>query len=81
MAKFDVEVKKYIQQIGGVYRRYSDDIIVLCPSEKVEGCKDFVINEIKNYKLEIEPRKTNTFLFSLSENEKIICLHEERGNE
>lgn len=79
MAKFDVEVKKYIQQIGGVYRRYSDDIIVLCPSEKVEECKDFVINEIKNYKLEIEPRKTNTFLFSLSENEKIICLHEERG--
>lgn len=79
MANFDVEVKKYIQQIGGVYRRYSDDIIVLCPSENIEKCKDFVINEIKKYKLEIEQRKTNTFLFTLLENEKIICQHEEKG--
>lgn len=35
MLDFDKWACQFVSEIGGLYRRYSDDIVVLCPPEKV----------------------------------------------
>lgn len=45
------------------YRRYSDDIIILCQEDQVAFVKDFVEKEIKKIKLTISIPKTETTLF------------------
>lgn len=63
MLDFDHEINKYLQNMGGVYRRYSDDMVVVCPLDK----KDDVINEfsaqILNSCLTIQHKKTQIFHF------------------
>lgn len=45
------------------YRRYSDDIIVICKKEEVEFVENFVINKIKEIELVISIEKTEKTLF------------------
>lgn len=45
------------------YRRYSDDIIVICTEEQVELVKDFVEREIAKIKLTISIPKTEVTVF------------------
>jgi hypothetical protein len=68
---FDKIINDYLYEIG-VYRRYSDDMIVICPTSKKDELIALVYKEIKNYKLEIQPKKTQIFHFK-KENGKLIC--------
>ena len=43
MLDFDYEINKYLESIGGIYRRYSDDMVAICPLDK----KDEVIKLLK----------------------------------
>ena len=61
MCDFDCTINAYIESIGGMYRRYSDDVLVVCPYEKVQECKEMLKNEIEKVKLEISENKTKTF--------------------
>lgn len=47
------------------YRRYSDDIIVICKEEEVEFVEDFVDNQVKKIELIISKEKTEKTLFKL----------------
>ncbi|MCZ8090340.1 reverse transcriptase domain-containing protein [Flavobacterium sp.] len=47
------------------YRRYSDDIIVICKEEQVEFVEDFVDNQVKKIELIISKEKTEKTLFKL----------------
>lgn len=79
MVDFDEKMKGHFDKIGGLYRRYSDDIVVVCPNG-VDGIKqkEFVIEAIREVNLTIEPRKTNLYLFN--KNDLIItCSHEFKG--
>lgn len=73
MSDFDVAVKNYISKINGIYRRYSDDIIVVCPKNELENCREFIMNEIRSVNLEIERQKTNSFIFKKN-NDNIECV-------
>ncbi len=42
----------------GYYRRYSDDILIICPEEKVKDMYDFAAQSIKEDKLVIKPSKS-----------------------
>lgn len=42
MIDFDIEMEALAQKIGGTYRRYSDDILFICPPEQ----EDMVQNEV-----------------------------------
>jgi hypothetical protein len=60
---FDIEICKKLGNYG-IYRRYSDDIILLCK----EGKADYLEKEIRrlikdDYKVEISESKTERFLF------------------
>lgn len=63
MLDFDRAINDYLESIGGVYRRYSDDMVAICPLDK----KDEVINafgeEIENISLSIQSKKTQIFHF------------------
>lgn len=78
MMDFDLDVNHKLFEIGAVYRRYSDDIIVVCPKDKGEELKLWIQNKIKEVGLEIQDRKTNLYFFT-REGDKIKCEHSTDG--
>jgi len=52
----------------GFYRRYSDDILIICKPEEASHVEEFVMKEITKSFLKISPTKTEKFLF---QNEQI----------
>lgn len=75
---FDTLVNKFISAKGGIYRRYSDDMVVICPIAYKEELTQLVYEEIKKYKLEIQEKKTQIFQFKRSD-KKLICGQEFEG--
>ncbi len=73
---FDTEINNEITSVGGLYRRYSDDIVVICNYEDGIRFKNLIMHKIKEYALEIQEKKTNSFVFFKEDNrcycEKII---------
>lgn len=72
---FDKKINDNIVNFGGIYRRYSDDMIVVCPLENKTGLLELVYSEIKKYKLEIQSAKTQIFQFEY-QNDKLVCGEE-----
>lgn len=64
MMKFDLEMRKYADNIDGVYLRYCDDILFIVPVEQRDQCAKVVAKSISDLKLHINARKTvrRTFL-------------------
>jgi len=48
------------------YRRYSDDIVVLCKENQIGLVEDFVIKEVEKIELKISKEKTERTLFKIS---------------
>jgi len=48
---FDKTINKFISDNGGIYRRYSDDMVVVCPLNIKEKLSELVYKEIEKYKL------------------------------
>ncbi len=71
MTSFDLGINKLVKSIGGIYRRYSDDIIVVCDPKNYEEVKNFVLTSINDYELEINPNKTDTTYFLRDKNGKL----------
>ena len=63
MVKFDVEAHLYCKSIGALYRRYSDDILVICKSRDARKAKSRIVKLIGNEKLEIAQHKTEETYF------------------
>lgn len=78
LIEFDIAINKWISSLGGVYMRYSDDIIIIAPysvgvvEEAIERCK----SEISNIgsKLRIKDEKTLVRRFQLSLDGRIMCF-------
>lgn len=61
--------KEIVIKRGGLYKRYSDDIVVICKPEFKIELEDFVLATIKNnFFLKINKEKVDTSIFSKSEN-------------
>lgn len=64
LLNFDIQLLNNLVNKNGIYyRRYSDDIIIICKKNEIEYVKEFVENEMKEYELTISKDKTETFLF------------------
>lgn len=72
---FDKVINDFASTVGGIYRRYSDDMIVVCSLSQKDKLLDLVCSEIIKYKLEIQPTKTQIFRF-VYKNEKLECGEE-----
>lgn len=66
MIEFDAAARKYCDSIGALYRRYSDDILLICKPENADSAEDTILNLIKNEKLEISLHKTERTDFPVS---------------
>jgi hypothetical protein len=75
MAPFDEAVhERIVKDMGGIYLRYSDDILLVVPPMYQQSAERFVMNQIKERKLEIQPKKTERRVFSYKGNSgKLQC--------
>lgn len=72
---FDTLLNNFISERGGIYRRYSDDMVVICPLKFKKELTQLVYEEIKKYELDIQEKKTQIFQFKREDN-KLICGQE-----
>ncbi|WP_420208672.1 reverse transcriptase domain-containing protein [Candidatus Electronema sp. JC] len=63
---FDSKIAEAVKECGGLYRRYSDDIVVVTPESSGERLCNLVLTTIKEYDLEIQASKTNSYKFQCS---------------
>ncbi|HEY9262781.1 reverse transcriptase domain-containing protein [Chitinophaga sp.] len=78
LLKFDREiVEKAVHQLGAFYRRYSDDIVVVCSVEHIGQIKELVKNSLDESLVKLSLPKTEVFKYTLSANieskSNIIC--------
>lgn len=60
-------IENIVLKENGFYRRYSDDIILICNVNTLEKNKDYIENLIKESNLEISTEKTEKFIFKNTE--------------
>lgn len=65
MLPFDRAMKSFCDRIGAVYRRYSDDILVVCNRRKRKRIEDFAEKQIRKLGLEINREKTTRSRYTL----------------
>lgn len=63
MIDFDIRIKKFISDLGGIYRRYCDDIIIVMDKENGQIAKEHILKEIQKEHLLINDSKTETTYF------------------
>lgn len=79
MLEFDDFMNQHISNMQGIYRRYSDDMVVICSEQYREKILDIFETQIKKLtKLEIQTDKTQIFHFKRQGNQ-LICLQEFNG--
>lgn len=64
LLSFDIKIlSEIVTKLGCYYRRYSDDIILICSKENVDSVENFVINSMRESKVELSLNKTEKFIF------------------
>lgn len=64
MLAFDQEIFDKVSSIGGLYQRYSDDLIIICEQQYEDDVIKLIRGKIdKLVDLKIEPNKTKVFRF------------------
>ena len=66
MMDFDQDSYNFCESIGGLYRRYSDDILVICPVDMSVEAEQFLSERIAREQLKINADKTSRTLFDPS---------------
>lgn len=82
LLNFDLKIlDKLVNGLGCYYRRYSDDIAIICNIDQYEIVEKFVIAEIKESRVKISEEKTEIFHFKKlkSENENITSTKISKG--
>ncbi|MCI1985926.1 MAG: reverse transcriptase/maturase family protein [Lactobacillus sp.] len=85
MIDFDEWLSKYCETLGGLYRRYSDDFIIVLPKKHLsKGFVEILESEIiqrsqSTLDLDIEPTKTK--LYSYNQDSHAVMLHDVQNAE
>ncbi len=67
MLEFDVSMKKFSEENNGYYRRYSDDILFICPAAHQDKAIQFISDLIGSVELTISAGKTLVSRFDKTE--------------
>lgn len=73
MLSFDKVLFEYAQNHNGIYRRYSDDILLIVDLEFMEEAGNMVINELNNIGLKANDSKTEINIFKSDINGDLKC--------
>jgi hypothetical protein len=80
MLEFDELVNHQIQQLKGIYRRYSDDMVIVCDVCHRDYCVNLIEKNIKKIcDLELQNSKTQFFHFT-NVNSRKVCAQEFNGH-
>jgi len=63
MIRFDQHIGKLVREFNGLYRRYSDDIMIVCPPEHACRIIDAVNDQLERHKLKVNEAKTEKAQF------------------
>lgn len=72
---FDKKINDFIEGVDGIYRRYSDDMVVICSEDSKDAIILLMKKEIRRVNLELQEKKTQVFHFQRKEG-KLICGQE-----
>jgi len=67
MIDFDKTANDLLTSLNGIYQRYSDDMVAICPKKFEEKVIEHFLSTIKNVHLEIQMSKTQIFHFIYDE--------------
>ena len=73
MLDFDKLIVEYLDSIGGMYRRYSDDIIIVCSKEYRDIVRELLKTSIECLKLNIQEEKEKEYLLQKNNEGYFIC--------
>ncbi len=81
MLEFDEYINSEVLKIGGIYRRYSDDMVVICSKQYKQEAISLFTHAIENLTaLEIAKEKTQIFHFTFDKDNKgkdrLYCYQE-----
>ena len=65
MIDYDLAMRSYCNGVGAFYRRYSDDILVICKPDLAEDIEAEVLRLIAEENLELSPHKTEYTTFDI----------------
>ncbi|WP_116789439.1 reverse transcriptase domain-containing protein [Flavobacterium psychrotrophum] len=64
LLEFDRKILEFVHyKLGGFYRRYSDDILIVCKAEQMSEIEKFTYDLIEEYKIKISKEKTERYVF------------------
>ncbi len=72
---FDAWLWELGQKHGFTYKRYCDDLIVICDPEQVDEVNKKILDEIKKYNLKIQNKKTERIEFAPNSKGKIRAFN------
>ena len=83
LLELDEKLSNWAEKLGGLYRRYSDDLLFICSPSQVESVKDYLISHIKDdLNLVIQEEKSQEVYFRRnSKVEDWSCTVKENGIE
>lgn len=64
LAWFDNSINGYISWLWWIYKRYADDILIVCSTEQKEWIEKFIMDKIWEVNLTIQEKKTDWFIFN-----------------
>jgi len=79
----DKTLSAWAEKLGGLYRRYSDDLLFVCSPTEVESIKNYLVTHVKDdLNLVIQKEKTQEVFFKRSNHiENWLCCTMENGIE
>jgi hypothetical protein len=66
MIGLDARLDQLCAELGGLYRRYSDDILIICPEAAADRLANELSGELGTLKLEVHPDKVERTAFALN---------------
>lgn len=76
MLPFDKEMHALATDLGGVYRRYCDDILMIVPATSSAGVESIIMDAIRGRAQEVNSAKTERRLFLSGGRERTACSYE-----
>ena len=80
MLGFDARVQQQVNSVGGLYRRYSDDIIIVCTVDAAKHIITVVLQQLDMVKLKPQDSKTEVVLFKKQPDGRFWHLNSKSDN-
>lgn len=77
---FDTKINNYVKKNNGLYRRYSDDMVVICNADLRESIISLLKSELIKFGLETQESKTQIFHFKRNKDKYSCYFESQNGN-